>query len=69
MVTPPDTPHGYTGSFLTISLPAFLAAHGMPGKIYHPREAIYIDSTYFEPDIRRGRLGRVSRAGRLASFS
>lgn len=37
-------------SNLTASLAGFLAANGMPGRIYHPREAIYSGDTYVEPD-------------------
>ena len=51
MVPPPDPPHGDIGAFLTISLSAYLIAHGLPGNIYHPREAIWIDGTYVEPDM------------------
>lgn len=51
MVPPPDHPHGDIGSRLTNSIVLFLAAHGMPGNIYHPREAIWIDGTYVEPDM------------------
>lgn len=51
MVPPPDPPHGDIGAFLTVSLSTHLVAHGMPGKIYHPREAIWIDGTYVEPDM------------------
>ena len=51
MVPPPDPPHGDIGSRMTASLVTFLAAHGWPGSVYHPREPIYIDSTYVEPDI------------------
>jgi Uma2 family endonuclease len=51
MVPPPDPPHGDIGAFLTVSLSTHLAAHGMPGKIYHPREAIWTDGTYVEPDM------------------
>lgn len=51
MVPPPDPPHGDIGSRLTDSLVLFLAAHGRPGVVYHPREAIWIDGTYLEPDM------------------
>ncbi|MCI0488038.1 MAG: Uma2 family endonuclease [Blastocatellia bacterium] len=51
MVPPPDPPHGDVGSRMNYSLITFLAAHDWPGDVYHPREAIYIDSTYVEPDM------------------
>ena len=51
MVPPPDPPHGDVGSRLTNSVVLFLAARGLPGNIYHPREAIWIDGTYVEPDM------------------
>lgn len=51
MVPPPDPPHGDIGSRLTDSLVLFLAAYGRPGAVYHPREAIWIDGTYVEPDM------------------
>jgi Uma2 family endonuclease len=51
MVPPPDPPHGDVGSQLTLSLASFLTANGRPGRIYHPREAIYTDDTYVEPDM------------------
>lgn len=51
MVPPPDPPHGDVDSRLTDSLIIFLAAHDRPGVVYHPREAIWIDGTYVEPDM------------------
>lgn len=63
MVPPPDPPHGDIDSRLTDSLILFLAARGRPGVVYHPREAIWIDGTYLEPDMMyvshelRARLG------------
>ena len=51
MVPPPDPPHGDIGSRLTESLVLFLAAHGRPGVVYHPREAIWLDHTFVEPDM------------------
>ena len=51
MVPPPDPPHGDLDSRLTHSLVLFLEAGGNPGRVYHPREAIYIDSTNVEPDM------------------
>ncbi len=64
MVPPPDPPHGDFDSRLKTSLILFLAVHGMPGDVYHPREAIYIDDTYLEPDMmyvsheRRAKMGK-----------
>jgi len=51
MVPPPDPPHGDVDSYLTHSLADFLSANGRPGRIYHPREAIYTTDTYVEPDM------------------
>jgi Uma2 family endonuclease len=51
MVPPPDPPHGDIGSRLTRSLVLFLAAHNDPGSVYHPRESIYINDSYLEPDM------------------
>jgi Uma2 family endonuclease len=51
MVPPPDPPHGDLDSRLTYSLVRFLDNHGSPGRVYHPREAIYVDSTNLEPDM------------------
>jgi len=51
MVPPPDPPHGDFDARLKASLIVFLAARGNPGSVYHPREAIYINNTYLEPDM------------------
>jgi Uma2 family endonuclease len=51
MVPPPDPPHGDVDSRLNKSLVAFLAANGIAGNVYHPREAIYLGDTYIEPDM------------------
>jgi len=54
MVPPPDPPHGSIDARLNIWLAGFLTDNGLPGEIYHPREAIYLDetgSTYLEPDM------------------
>jgi Uma2 family endonuclease len=51
MVPPPDPPHGDIASRLTASLVIFLHTHGTPGVVYHPREPVYIDHTYLEPDM------------------
>jgi Uma2 family endonuclease len=51
MVPPPDPPHGDLDSRLTYSLVRFLDNHGRPGRVYHPREAIYVGSTNVEQDM------------------
>src|SRR5947209_18892941 len=51
MVPPPDWPHGDFDARLNRSLILFLAAHGDPGKVHHPREPIYTEDTYLEPDM------------------
>lgn len=51
MVPPPGPPHGDIDSRLKAKLILFLAAHGQPGSVYHPREAILVDDTYVEPDM------------------
>lgn len=51
MVPPPDPPHGDVDSRLNRSLVVFLDSKGNPGGVYHPREAIYLDSTSVEPDM------------------
>ena len=51
MVPPPDWPHGDFGARLVRSLILYLASHGDPGNVYHPREAIYQGQTYLEPDM------------------
>jgi Uma2 family endonuclease len=51
MVPPPDPPPGEVDASLKQSLILFLAAHGTPGRVYHPREPIYTDDTYLEPDM------------------
>jgi Uma2 family endonuclease len=51
MVPPPDPPHGDVDAYLNASLANFPAANGNPGRIYHPREAIYVDDTFIEPDM------------------
>ena len=64
MVPPPDPPHGDFDARLKASLIVFLAARGNPGSVYHPREAIYINDTYLEPDMMyvshdlRARMGK-----------
>ncbi len=51
MVPPPDPPHDDLDHRLVVSLVNFLTAHGMPGRVYHPRASIYLDDTYVEPDM------------------
>lgn len=51
MVPPPDWPHGNFDARLNESLVSFLVAHGRPGQVLHPREAIYMEDTYLEPDM------------------
>ena len=63
MVPPPDPPHGDLASRLNHSLILFLSANGDPGSVYHPREAIYIDSTNVEPDMMYVSSQLASRMG------
>ena len=51
IVPPPGWPHGDFDARLVRSLSTFLAQHDWPGDIHHPREAIYTDDTYLEPDM------------------
>jgi Uma2 family endonuclease len=51
MVPPPDPPHGSVVSRLTKSLLAFLTGNNIAGNVYYPREAIYTEDTYIEPDL------------------
>jgi len=51
MVPPPDPPHGDFDARLNFSIITFLAAHGQTGVVHHPREAIYTEDTYLEPDM------------------
>ena len=51
MVPPPDAPHDDLDARLKTALIAFLLAHGMPGSVYHPRAAIYVNDTCLEPDM------------------
>ncbi|MEK6323325.1 MAG: Uma2 family endonuclease [Acidobacteriota bacterium] len=64
MVPPPDPPHGDLDSRLNHSLILFLEANGNKGRVYHPREAIYIDSTNVEPDMMYVSSELASRMGR-----
>jgi Uma2 family endonuclease len=51
MVPPPNPPHGDFDSRLNMSLVEFVLARGKPGSVYHPRDSIYTDDTYLEPDM------------------
>ena len=51
MVPPPDWPHDDFDARLNESLVSFLAGHGRPGRVYHPRASIYTEDTYLEPDM------------------
>ena len=54
MVPPPNPPHGDVASLLLESLMAFLRENEIRGKVYFPREPIYVraeGSTYLEPDL------------------
>ena len=51
MVPPPDWPHDDFDARLNESLVLFVASHGEPGKVFHPRASIYTDDTYLEPDM------------------
>src|SRR5262249_28168063 len=51
IVPPPDPPDRDVDSRLNKSLVAFLAANGIAGNVYHPREAIYEGDAYIEPDM------------------
>jgi Uma2 family endonuclease len=51
MAPPPDWPHGEFDGRLNRLLSTFLTSHDWPGNIHHPREAIYTDKTYLEPDM------------------
>lgn len=63
MVPPPDPPHGDVDSRLNRSLVLFLDTNGNPGRVYHPREAIYIDSTSVEPDMMYVSIELAARMG------
>ncbi|MEK6286161.1 MAG: Uma2 family endonuclease [Acidobacteriota bacterium] len=64
MVPPPDPPRGDLVSRMNQSLVVFLDANGNLGSVYHPREAIYIDSTNVEPDMMYVSSELASRMGR-----
>ena len=64
MVPPPDPPHGDLVSRLNHSLVLFLEATSNTGRVYHPREAIYIDSTNVEPDMMYVSNELAARMGR-----
>ncbi len=52
MVPPPDRPHGSIDARLAASLHGHLISHNVPGEVHHPREPIYTDDTYVEPDMK-----------------
>jgi Uma2 family endonuclease len=64
MVPPPDWPHGDFDARLNSSLVIFLAAHGNPGKVHHPREAIFTEDTYLEPDMMYVSNERAAKMGK-----
>jgi len=54
MVPPPAPPHGTLDARIAASLHHYLKSNDIPGRVHHPREAIYIDEemgTYLEPDM------------------
>ena len=51
MVPPPDPPHGDIDARLTRFLMAHLLTYDIAGDVHHPRESIWLDSTYLEPDM------------------
>ena len=51
MVPPPAPPHDDLDSRLNHSLIAFLNSHGNPGRVYHPRAAVFVENTSIEPDM------------------
>ena len=67
MVPPPDEPHGSVDAWLAASLHGHLASHNIIGQVHHPREPIYTDVSYVEPDMMyvsnelRERMGRRKR--------
>lgn len=48
---PPDPPHGSIDARLANALHRFLITHNIAGEVHHPREPIYINGTYLEPDM------------------
>jgi Uma2 family endonuclease len=52
MVPPPDEPHGSIDARLAASLHGHLISHNISGEVHHPREPIYTDDTYVEPDMK-----------------
>ncbi|NOT55309.1 MAG: Uma2 family endonuclease [Deltaproteobacteria bacterium] len=51
MTPPPDPPHGSIDARLADALHRFLISHNIAGEVHHPREPIYINGTYLEPDM------------------
>lgn len=51
MTPPPDPPHGSIDARLANALHHFLITQNIAGEVHHPREPIYINGTYLEPDM------------------
>jgi Uma2 family endonuclease len=54
IMPPPKPPHGNIAAYFNMSLASHIIAHKISGKIYYPREPIYIEDvygTYLEPDM------------------
>jgi len=52
MVPPPDESHGRVDARLAASLHEHLRSDHIAGEVHHPREPIYTDDTYVEPDMK-----------------
>ncbi|HET6893027.1 MAG TPA: Uma2 family endonuclease, partial [Pyrinomonadaceae bacterium] len=52
MVPPPDEPHGSIDARLAASLHEHIRSQNIGGEVHHPREPIYTDDTYVEPDMK-----------------
>ena len=52
MVPPPGESHGSIDARLAASLYRHLISHNIAGEVHHPREPIYTDDTYVEPDMK-----------------
>lgn len=51
LVPPPEPPHGDVDAGMNFSLVQFLVTHNIQGNVYHPRESVWLDGTYIEPDM------------------
>ncbi len=51
MAPPPDPPHGSIDARLANALHRLLITQNIAGEVHHPREPIYINGTYLEPDM------------------